>query len=69
MAAPEHGPSGWFLRRPHRRSRIARVRTDADGVAVAPLLAAGEQSGGYVVAAVVQGSGKRVAFALVNRPR
>src|SRR5205823_4342796 len=41
FSAPTHGPSGWFLRSPHRRSRIARVRTDADGVAVAPVLTAG----------------------------
>jgi protocatechuate 3,4-dioxygenase beta subunit len=69
FTAPAHGPSGTFILGSRKHSRVARVRTDADGVAVAPVLSANRKRGGYAVTAVVGAGGKRVAFALVNRPR
>lgn len=65
FAAPRRGASGLF---PHRR-RLVRVRTDANGVAVAPAFRAGGEPGGYVVRASVRGVARAAAFALVNRPR
>jgi hypothetical protein len=61
--APAHGPGGHFA----RTARIVRVRTNADGVAVAPPFVANATPGGYVVTAAVAGSKSRAAFALVNR--
>jgi hypothetical protein len=43
------------------------VRTNADGVAVAPPFVANATPGGYVVTTAVAGSKSRAAFALVNR--
>jgi protocatechuate 3,4-dioxygenase beta subunit len=67
--APAHGASGRFAVRKRATSRIVRVRTDGKGIAVAPPFAAGTAPGGYIVTAVVKGTGKRAAFALVNQPR
>ncbi|HZP73951.1 MAG TPA: hypothetical protein VFA97_11305 [Gaiellaceae bacterium] len=62
FTAPRGGATGRFGRR-----RIVRVRTDADGVAVAPAFVAGGEPGGYVVRA---GVGRHAAaFALFNEPR
>jgi hypothetical protein len=66
FAAPRHGPSGTFGAG-HRR--LVRARTNANGIAVAPFLAAGATPGGYAVRATVSGTGHAAAFALVNRPR
>jgi protocatechuate 3,4-dioxygenase beta subunit len=69
FAAPRHGPSARFERPGHKRARIAKAVTDVDGVAVAPALEANRKAGGYVVSTIVRGTSKRIAFALVNRPR
>jgi hypothetical protein len=65
FSAPGLGPSGTFTRSHRRRSRIARVTTNAAGVAVAPACRANGQQGGYVVKASVKHAGA-AAFALVN---
>ena len=67
FSAPGRGPSGTFTRSHRRRSRIVRVRTNASGVAVAPVLRANGRRGGYVVKASVKHAGA-AAFALVNLP-
>ncbi len=74
FAAPTAGPSGRFttrvVSRSHRRSarehrtRVAKVRANACGVAVAPAYTANRESGGYVVKA--SAGHARAAFALVN---
>jgi hypothetical protein len=63
FTAPAHGASGRFA---PGRARTVRVRTDADGIAVAPPLVAGRSVGGYVVRARVRGLARTAAFALVN---
>jgi hypothetical protein len=74
FTAPAQGPSGRFAihpaRRPRlaRKSRVVRVRTDGDGIAVAPPLTANTTPGGWVVTATVAGSRLHTAFALVNKP-
>jgi hypothetical protein len=65
LTAPSVGASGRFGS-PARRS--VRVRTNADGIAVAPTLTANGVSGGYVLIARVAGTHFRTAFALVNEP-
>jgi hypothetical protein len=65
FVAPSAGPSGHFG---SQARRIVRVRTNADGIAVAPSLAANGGSGGYVLIARVAGTQLRTAFALVNEP-
>lgn len=65
FAAPRRGPSGSFA----HAGRVARVTTNADGIAVAPRLTANGIAGGYVVTAAVRGTRARTAFALVNDPR
>jgi adhesin/invasin len=73
FAAPAgRGPGGYFTiqdRKRHRShaSRIARVRTDRNGVAIAPAFSANAQAGGYAV--TVRAGGAKAAFALVNNPR
>jgi hypothetical protein len=42
------------------------VRTDADGIAIAPPFVANGTPGGYVVTATVAGATGAAAFALVN---
>ena len=64
FAAPTDGPSGHFSRRSHP-TRVS-VRTDANGIAVAPPFVANAEPGGYVVAATVRGATRAAAFALVN---
>jgi hypothetical protein len=79
FAAPTAGPGGRFttrvagrssIGRSHRRSarerqtRVAKVRTNACGVAVAPEYTANHEPGGYVVRA--SAAGAHAAFALVN---
>ena len=74
FTAPAAGPSGRFTvrvasrshRRAHaRRARVAAVRTNACGIAIAPAYAAGRKPGGYVVEASA-GHARAAAFALVN---
>jgi protocatechuate 3,4-dioxygenase beta subunit len=60
--APAHGPRGHFGKRAH----VARVATNAAGIAVAPGFTAGRVAGGYVVTASVAGAKRAAAFALVN---
>ena len=50
-------------------SRRVRVATNADGIAVAPTFTAGGTAGGFVVTAVVAGTSRRTAFALIDLPR
>jgi protocatechuate 3,4-dioxygenase beta subunit len=59
--APKHGPSGHFTK---QGRRLAKVKTNADGIAVAPPFTADRRPGGYVVTATA--GGKRVAFALIG---
>jgi len=65
FAAPKKGASGRF---PHKR-RVARVKTNAKGIAVAPVFRANSSAGGYAVTVAVKRASPRTAFALVNRPR
>jgi hypothetical protein len=75
FAAPAAGPSGRFTARVASRSRrgrgrahqtrLASVRTNACGIAVAPALTADARAGGYVVKARA-GHARAAAFALVN---
>jgi protocatechuate 3,4-dioxygenase beta subunit len=52
-----------------RTSRIVRVRTNSEGIAVAPPFTANASVGGYVVTATVKHNSVRTAFSLVNLPR
>lgn len=65
FAAPKHGASGLFAVK-HHKSRVARVKTNGKGVAVAPPFAANASVGGYVVAARVRSV--RAALSLMNLP-
>jgi hypothetical protein len=68
FAAPAYGPSGAFVA--HKtRLRTVRVRTNADGIAVAPAFVANRRPGGYIVTATVKSARRSTAFALVNEPR
>jgi hypothetical protein len=66
FTAPSAGASGRF--RAHAR-RVVWIRTNAAGIAVAPLLTANDTPGGYVLIARVAGTWLRTAFALVNEQR
>jgi protocatechuate 3,4-dioxygenase beta subunit len=77
FTAPARGASGHFtIARRRGRSnksasttpiaRVVRVRTNANGIAVAPAFTANGISGGYIVKATVRGSTARASFALVN---
>lgn len=65
FSAPSHGASGSF--RTKRPARTVRVRTNANGIAVAPPFTANAVVGGYLVRASVKGA--HASFALVNTPR
>lgn len=70
FSAPRGGASGRFHSRRHgrpRTSRVVRVTTNHDGVAVTPAFYANRRAGGYVVLATVTGHARAAAFALVNR--
>jgi hypothetical protein len=83
FTAPATGATGRFTvptRIPHGKakkhklprthpSRIARVATNAAGIAVAPPFTARGTAGGFAVTAAVAGSTKGTAFALVDTPR
>ncbi|HTS72545.1 MAG TPA: hypothetical protein VMG74_02405 [Gaiellaceae bacterium] len=68
FAAPRRGPSGFFRKR-HHATRVVRVKTNANGIAVAPRFDASRDAGGYLVRATVKGSRAHASFALVNNPR
>ena len=63
FAAPVRGATGRFT----HSSRVARVSTNANGIAVAPPFTASRVAGGFVVTAAV--AARRAAFALVNTSR
>ncbi len=67
--APVKGAGGSFKRPHKRRSRVARVPTNANGIAVAPPFTAGDVAGGFVVTATVRGTSRSTAFALIVTPR
>lgn len=74
FTAPAKGATGRFTiqtRTAARRhlSRIARVATNADGIAVAPPFTAGGIAGGFAVTAAVVRTSRSAAFALVVTPR
>jgi Bacterial Ig-like domain (group 1) len=64
FTAPARGASGRF----GHHGRTVTVRTDAHGIAVAPVLVANRSAGGFVARATVHGV-PPAAFALVNLPR
>jgi hypothetical protein len=64
FTAPNYGPGGHFTTRAHS-TRTVRVRTNADGIAIAPLFSTNRTAGGYTVG--VRAGEIRAAFALVNR--
>jgi hypothetical protein len=45
---------------------VVRVKTNADGIAVAPPFTANGKPGGFIVTATVAGTRAHAAFALVN---
>ncbi len=61
--APRHGPSGTFAT---TQTTTVTVKTDAEGIAVAPAFRANGVRGGYIVTAAVEGLSPPVAFALVD---
>jgi adhesin/invasin len=65
FSAPARGPSGRFGA---GNGRTVKVKTDADGVAVAPAFTANADAGGFAVTASVHGVSQRAGFALINRP-
>lgn len=68
--APVEGATGRFtIGKPRKHaSRIARVATNANGIAVAPPFTAGRTAGGFAVTASVRGTERSTAFALVVTP-
>jgi hypothetical protein len=66
FTTPARGASGRFAT---THSHAVNVKTDANGVALAPQLTANAEPGGFAVTASVRGTSRRAAFALVNRPR
>jgi len=58
------GAGGHFTIRAHA-TRTVRVRTNAEGIAIAPSFITNHTAGGYTVG--VRAGARRVAFALVNR--
>jgi hypothetical protein len=48
---------------------VVSVKTNANGIAVAPPFRANDTAGGYIVRATVTGTTARASFALVNAPR
>ena len=63
FSAPARGPSGRF----HGGKRTVKMKTDATGVAIAPVFVADRTQGGYAVRATVPGAASPAAFGLVNR--
>ena len=67
--APAKGASGSFKHPRKHLSRVARIATNANGIAVAPPFIAGGTAGGFVVTATVRGTSRSTAFALIVIPR
>jgi hypothetical protein len=63
--APARGATGLFVHAGNRRTAVARVRTNDDGIAIAPVFVANRKTGGYAVTATT--GGRRAAFALRNQ--
>jgi protocatechuate 3,4-dioxygenase beta subunit len=63
FAVPARGPSAHF----GSHARTVRVRTNGNGIAIAPALTANHTPGGY--AATARTGGLQTAFALINQPR
>jgi hypothetical protein len=68
FTAPPRGASGRFTISRRRTTRTISVKTNGNGIAVAPPFTANDLVGGYVVRATVEGTAARAAFALVNAP-
>jgi hypothetical protein len=66
FSAPDAGPSGTFASA-RGAMRTIRIRTNADGIAIAPVFSADGTQGGYAVIASVRHA-RPAAFALVNQP-
>lgn len=79
FSAPMHGPSGYFAvvhkrgQNGHRliryTARSVTVKTNTNGIAVAPPFNANRTAGAYLVKATLKSSSARAAFALVNTRR
>ena len=67
FTAPKSGPSGRFARAKKHASRTVRVKTNSNGIAVAPPFTANLDAGGYAV--VVATGSVRAAVSLLNLPR
>jgi adhesin/invasin len=68
FVAPNNGPGGRFTIRTHRGKqsvRTVRVRSNDEGIAIAPSFTANRSAGGYTVG--VRVGSRQAAFALVNR--
>jgi hypothetical protein len=63
FAVPARGPGAHF----GSHARTVRVRTNGNGIAIAPALTANQTPGGY--AATASTGGLQTAFALINQPR
>lgn len=70
FSAPAAGAAGYFEigRSSKLKARKVTVRTNANGIAVAPRFTANRRIGGYLVKATVPGTNARGAFALANTP-
>lgn len=68
FTAPRRGPSGRFKKK-HHSMRVVRVRTNSNGIAVAPRFTANSIAGGYLVTARIRRTSARGTFALVNQAR
>jgi len=67
FTAPKSGPSGRFTRAKKHSSRTVRVKTNSNGIALAPPFTANVDAGGYAV--VVATGSVRAAVSLLNLPR
>jgi hypothetical protein len=68
FTAPPRGVSGRFSVSRRRTTRSISLKTNGNGIAVAPPFTANDLVGGYIVRATVKGTTARAAFALVNAP-
>lgn len=66
FSAPGRGASGTFAHARDASARVVRVRTNAQGIAIAPVFTANRAQGGYIVKAAT--GHVATAFALVNEP-
>lgn len=74
FSAPHHGATGYFTvdsrrgltKRHRRKSLTAVVRTNVEGIAVAPPFVANKIVGGYLIHVAARGTNAHATFALVN---